>query len=374
MKRSLILAAALGVSVVIVVLVGAAAPSGHARGVSYESLSPVQKAHVSGALAAALGSSNAGAKPAGKAATPAPACNTMGPGEEGDEGDDACPPGNFAPAGGGGGAVQNYQPSGQDACAEKRGDSVKVNQNCQNVSDPDVAGRGQAQNETAIAIDPNNKNHVIASQNDYRRGDGNCYGAYSLDGGNHWNDTTIPMSFTRGTNFGGGTAREYWQAGGDTSVAWDTKGNAYFSRQVFNRGAGVSPNKDQSSAFYVFRSTGNNGASWNFPGRPVSELDDTAGTGAALLDKQYMTVDDHSGSPFQDRVYVIWTLYAPDGTAYIHEAYSSDYAKTFSKPVLVSSDIPSCAFTYGAATTQGNCNQNSFSQPFTGSDGNLCVV
>jgi hypothetical protein len=210
--------------------------------ISYASLNPVQKAHVSGALAASLGSSNAGATPAGKPAprAAAPACSTMDPGEEGDEGDDACPPTNFAPAGGGGGAVQNYQPSGQDACGEKRGDNVKVNQNCQNVSDPDLAGRGQAQNETAVAIDPSNKNHVIASQNDYRRGDGNCYGAYSLDGGNHWSDTTIPMGFTRGTNFGG-TARQYWQAGGDTSVAWDTKGNAYFSCQVFNRGAGRLP-------------------------------------------------------------------------------------------------------------------------------------
>ena len=74
------------------------------------------------------------------------------------------------------------------------------------------------------------------------------------------------MGFVRGTNFGG-KARQYFQAGGDTSVAWDTKGNAYFSCQMFDRGAGVSPNQDQSSAFYVFRSTGNNGASWNFPGR-----------------------------------------------------------------------------------------------------------
>jgi hypothetical protein len=237
----------------------------------YASLSPVQKAHVSGALASPLGSSNTGAKPAsriaGHAAAAPPACSTMDLGEEGDEGDDACPPANFAPAGGGGaGVAGNYQPSGQAACAETRGDNVKVNQNCQNVSDSDVAGRGQAQNETAVAIDPNNKNHVVASQNDYRRGDGNCYGAYSLDGAHTWSDTTVPISFTRGTNFGG-TARQYWQAGGDTSVAWDTKGNAYFSCQMFSRGAGVSANPDQSRAFYVFRSTGNNGASWNFPGR-----------------------------------------------------------------------------------------------------------
>jgi hypothetical protein len=370
----LIVASAIAVSVAVVIVAGAAAPSGHARGISYASLNPVQKAHVSGALAAALGSTTPAATPTGAATA---ACGTIDPGEEGDEGDDACPPGNYAPAGGGAGAAQNYQPSGQDACAENRGDNVKENQNCQNVSDPDLAGRGQAQNETAIAIDPNDKNHVIGSQNDYRRGDGNCYGAYSLDGGRHWNDTTIPMSFTRGTNFGGGNVRQYWQAGGDTSVAWDTKGNAYFSCQVFNRGAGVSANPDQSSAFYVFRSTGNNGASWNFPGRPVAEQDDTAATGCCLLDKQYMTVDNHVGSPFQDRVYVTWTLYDGDGTAYVYEAYSSDYAEHFSAPVLVSSEIPSCVYTYpifGSATTHGNCNQNSFSQPFTGPDGNLYVV
>ena len=59
----------------------------------------------------------------------------------------------------------------------------------------------------------------------------------------------------------------------------------------------VSNNPDQSSAFYVFRSTGNGGASWNFPARPVAELNDVAGAGDALLDKQYMTIDDHEGQP-----------------------------------------------------------------------------
>jgi len=374
-KRQIFLLTALAVSALVVILVGAAAPSGNARGISYSSLNPVQKAHVSGALAAALGSSSVTAKAAATSAATA-ACGTADPGEEGDEGDDACPPGNFVPTGGAGGAAQNYQPSGQSACAETRADNVKVNQNCQNVSDPDLAGRGQAQNETAVAIDPSNKNHVIASENDYRRGDGNCYSQYSLDGGNHWTDTTVPTGFTRGTAFGG-KARQYWQGGGDTSVAWDTKGNAYLSCQLFDRGAGVSPNPDQSSSFYVYRSTGNNGASWNFPGRPVAEQNDTAGTGCCLLDKQYLTVDNHVGSPFQDRVYVTWTLYDGDGTAYVYEAYSSDYAEHFSAPVLVSSDIPSCVYTYpifGAATTHGKCNQNSFSQPFTASDGNLYVV
>src|ERR1700742_5365514 len=111
------------------------------------------------------------------------------------------------------------------------------------------------------------------------------------------------MGFTRGDAFGD-AARQYWQAGGDTSVAWDSHGNAYLSCQMFMRGEAVSNNPDQSSSFYVFRSTGTNGASWNFPARPVAELNDVAGSGAALLDKQYMTVDDQRGSPFPDRGYV----------------------------------------------------------------------
>ena len=89
------------------------------------------------------------------------------------------------------------------------------------------------------------------------------------------------MCFTRGAPFGGG-ARQYWQAGGDTSVALDTKGNAYLSCQMFMRGAGTTPNPDLSSAFFVFRSTGNDGASWNFPARPVVRARDVDGDGRAV--------------------------------------------------------------------------------------------
>jgi hypothetical protein len=267
----------------------------------------------------------------------------------------------------------NYFPTSDSGCSQNLGNNIKVNQNCLNISDADLQGRGQSQNETAIAQDPNNSNHIVASFNDYRRGDGNCYGAYSLNGGQEWTDTTIPMSFTRGTTFG--AAREYWQAGGDTAVAWDTKGNVYFQCQMFQRGLGTSPNPDLSSAVYVFRSTGNFGASWNFPARPVIESSDTAGTGLAPFeDKPYMTVDNHKGSPFQDRVYVTWTTFAADGTAYIYESYSADYGEHFSAPVVVSTTSALCSNTFGVPTPQGTCNENQFSDPFTGPDGALYVV
>ncbi len=266
----------------------------------------------------------------------------------------------------------SYFPTSDDGCPQYLGSNTKLNHNCSNVSDPTLQGRGQAQNETSIAQDPYNPNHIIASANDYRRGDGNCYAYYTLDGGQTWADSTVPMSFTNGGTFG--AAREYWQAGGDTSVAWDTKGNAYIDCQMFNRGAGVSPNPDQSSAVYVFRSTQNAGGSWNFPGRPVIEHNDVAGAGNVLEDKPLMTVDNHKGSPFQDRVYVTYTEFAADGTAYIWESYSSNYGETFSTRTLVSSDSTLCPNTYGLPTPNGRCNENQFSQPFTGPDGALYVA
>ena len=258
-------------------------------------------------------------------------------------------------------------------CPVDRGSNIRVNQDCVNHTDPDLQGRAQAQNETAIAQDPNRPRSMVAASNDYRRGDSSCLAYYSRNGGRTWQDSNVPNGFTRGTAFGG-AARMYWQASGDPSVAWDTKGNAYIACLTFNRGNPVTQNPDLSSAFYVFRSTGTNGASWNFPGRPVAEFNDAGGEGTTMLDKQYMTIDTHRGSPFQDRIYVTWTTFAPDGTSYIYGAYSSNYGESFSSPRLVSENTGLCSNTLGLPTPQGACNTNQFSQPFTGPDGNLYVV
>ena len=275
-----------------------------------------------------------------------------------------------------------YYPTSDNGCPLNLGNNIKVNQNCLNLTDATLQGRAQAQNETAISHDPNNPQHLVATFNDYRRGDGNCYAAFSLDGGRTWADSTIPMSFSSGhppaavsTGDFGAVARQYWQGGGDTSIAWDTKGNAYFSCQVFQRGKPTTPNTDVSSAFLLFRSTQNNGGSWNFPGRYIRASAGVTATQAAnnpFLDKQYMTVDNHVGSPFQDRIYVSWTEFAADGTAFIYEGFSSDYGESFSAPHLVNVSTSLCANDYGLAVS--GCNENQFSQPFTGADGSLYIV
>ncbi|WP_327582044.1 glycoside hydrolase [Nonomuraea sp. NBC_00507] len=269
--------------------------------------------------------------------------------------------------------LTGFKPAATPDCGDRRGDNVKVNVNCATVTDADLHGRSQAQNETWIAVNPNDPRQIVAGYNDYRRGDGTCGVSYSGDAGASWADSTVPNGFTRGTAFGG-AARQYWQGGGDPSVDWDSRGNVYLSCLAFNRGRTVSPNPDQSSAMFVFRSTGTAGASFNFTGRPVAEHADTAGAGNVLLDKQLMAVDHYVSSPFRDRVYVTWTTFDADGTAYIFGAYSADYGESFSDPVLISGDSALCSSTFGVPTPRGRCNVNQFSHPSVGPDGALYVV
>lgn len=267
----------------------------------------------------------------------------------------------------------NYFPRGTDQCRRQRGSNIKVNQNCLNLADPDLIGRSQAQNETYINLDPNRPRNLIATYNDYRRGDGTCGATYSRDGGRTWNDATMPTGFVRGTAFGG-KPRQYFQAGGDPSVAFDTKGNAYYACLLFKRGPGISPDTDNSNGIYVYRSTQNGGASWNFPGRPVVEQFNPGDDFLPLNDKQFMAVDSGPNSPFKDRIYVTWTEFQANGAGYIRISYSTDYGESFSAPALLSVDSPLCPNDYGIGDPQGNCNANQFSQPFVGPDGDLYVV
>lgn len=349
MRRTAYLAAtaAFALAAGIPIAVGTGSGPAHAAGFSYDQLTQVQKHLLSGSSALALQDAAGNANPA--------ATNTT-----------------YYPRG-----------NGDKGCQDNIGSNIKVNANCQNLSDPDLAGRGQANNETSIAYDPNNTQVMVASANDYRRGDGACYTSYSSDGGRTWQDSTPPNGFTRGkvanvVDFG--ASREYWQGSGDTSVAFDTKGNAYLSCQQFNRGAGTT-SADISSALVLYRSTQNGGASWNFPGRYVRVSNDVNGTGVPpFLDKELMTVDNHVGSPYQDRIYVSWTEFASDGSAFIYEAYSADYGEHFSPPHLVSvNNSTLCVQDFGAGTvaTTGEtstCNENQYSQPFTAPDGTLYIV
>ncbi len=155
------------------------------------------------------------------------------PGEGVSEESPTTGPASFSPVASASSAEAGSFPNGSAGCNQGKGgggdgnggqQNVKVNPDCPNLTDSNLQGRASAQNETAIAHDPNNPNHLVAFYNNYQRGDAGCIGAFSLDGGKSWGYSVIPHGFTRGAPFG--AVREYWEAGGDPSVAWDSRGNA----------------------------------------------------------------------------------------------------------------------------------------------------
>ena len=229
---------------------------------------------------------------------------------------------------------------------------------------------GAPQNETAIAVDPNNPNRVVASANDYvtrtwacdvngtpcsALGDGYSGTYFSNDGGQTWccsssdpqNLGTLIPGVTRLT---GGQ----YDAGGDPALAFDSQGNVYYAGLGFNRTSApntVAVNKG------TFDSSGN--LTW---GSPTFINETTAPS--TLNDKEWIAADWHASSQFKDRVYVSWTrfIFNPKNGAYVQSpisfVYSTDGGQTFSEPQNIS----------------GNVLYDQGSRPIVGYDGTVYVI
>jgi len=208
------------------------------------------------------------------------------------------------------------------------------------------------QNETAIAVDPNNPNRILAGANDYVTttwtctiggrpcsaiGDGYSGTYYSNDGGQTWCCASNPDGSNLGTLIPGVehlTGGQY-DAGGDPSVAFDSRGNAYFAGLGFDRAA--PPN-----AVTVSKGTFDNQGklTWN----PPAFINQTNAP-AIINDKEWIAVDSHPSSPFRDRVYVTWTrfIFNPHNGRYVQSpiavAVSSDGGQTFSDPQLIVGNV-----------------------------------
>jgi hypothetical protein len=240
------------------------------------------------------------------------------------------------------------------------------------VQPPDVTvnqdSAAAPQNETAIAVDPNNANRIVAGANDYvtrtwtctiggtpcsALGDGYSGTYFSNDGGSTWCCTSSDPDHI-GTLIPGVehlTGGPY-DAGGDPAVAWDTRGHVYYAGLGFDRTS--APN-----TVTVSRGTfsGAN-LSWSAP----TFINPTTSP-STLNDKEWIAVDQNTSSPYRDRIYVSWTRFKFNGSngAYtqspIFFASSSDGGATFTAPKSISGNV-----LYG----QG-------SRPVVGPDGALYV-
>ena len=210
---------------------------------------------------------------------------------------------------------------------------------------------GAPQNETSIAVDPNNSQRVVASMNDYvtrawtctisgtpcsALGDGYSGTYFSNNGGGSWCCVSTDPSHL-GTLIPGveRLVGGIYDAGGDPAVAFDSQGHVYYSGLGFDRTAPpntVAVNKG------TFDGSGN--LSW---GAPTFINATTAPS--TLNDKPWIAVDSHSSSAFRDRIYVSWTrfIFNPQNGRYVQSpislVYSKDGGATFSSPQLIVGNV-----------------------------------
>lgn len=240
----------------------------------------------------------------------------------------------------------------------------------------------RAQNETSIAIDPNNPQHIVTGYNDYRRGwpIGGGFST-SFDGGKTWHDGLI--TFPALTSVEG--IVEPPVGTGDPAVVIDNRGNAYHSS------LGFSATWCENGLFVYASSDG--GVSWWRPivatGRGVVDYWPYATDCSVFLDKEYMAVDN-SGGAHDGRLYVTYTrFFFEKGENYfespIYLAYSDNGGASWTVVGEIngaSSEL--CEFqadttggsgpgATGPDKTPYDCDENQFSYPVVGSDGTLYV-
>ncbi len=207
------------------------------------------------------------------------------------------------------------------------------------------------QNETAIAVDPNNPNRVVGAANDYvtrtwsctvsgtpcsALGDAYSGTYFSNNGGATWCCTATDPSHL-GTLIPGveHLTGGIYDAGGDPAVAFDSQGHIYYAGLGFDR---LTP----PNTVAVNRGTfdGSGSLTWG----PPTFINPTTSP-AVLNDKEWIAADAHPSSPFRDRVYVSWTRYifnAHNGN-YVQSpiafAFSTDGGHTFSTPQLIGGNV-----------------------------------
>ena len=148
-----------------------------------------------------------------------------------------------------------------------------------------------------------------------------------------------------------------WTDTTDPNVAFDTKGRAYQTVLPFNAFWGGSTLHPDGGIFMAF--SDDMGRHWNLGngGQPLEQLPNASAKQAGHVeDKQWVAVDDVVGSPNQDHVYAMWSVFNASTTK-IRIAVSRDRGQTFSKAVTITAPSqtgPSNTYVYPSVDAAGD--------------------
>ena len=263
-------------------------------------------------------------------------------------------------------------------CASSGNPAISVDMSCNN---PSPYGQDwNPDNEIAVAVDPQDPDHLLAGSNDYFYRFNNSNGTRhvivptgfftSFDGGAHWVDGQVPFSSGNGA--------------GDPSPGFvadprsaDVNRPFALMAQLENVGPNTGCCVVQGNVT-VSRS-GDGGLHWR---RPVVVFrGHGAGIGpanqAVFYDKEWLTVDNYESSPFYGRIYVTSSKFVngPHGAYFrspIVISHSDDGGLTWSPAKVISGSDPSCTF-QSDGRNETACDEDQFSYPEVASDGTLYV-
>jgi hypothetical protein len=240
-----------------------------------------------------------------------------------------------------------YRPIGPNVDAI-RGDTI--------VPTGSQQGCSTAQNETTIAVNPENPRNIVAGSNDYRlyntreaRNDSGGFAYTSFDGGRTWATVQLPhLDFPTGA----AAPLSYMDAAGDPAVAFGPHNTVYYATLVFSRAA--VPDSEQLASGMAVSVSHDGGRSFGDPA--ILHLDGVTPAGtptptSIFNDKEWIAADPETGD-----VYVAWTQFTYDASGAFVESpivlsKSSDYGRRWSEARRVS---PSLTDFHGGITPFGS--------------------
>jgi hypothetical protein len=212
---------------------------------------------------------------------------------------------------------------------------------CDDDSNTTAAGGNRQQNEPTVAINPSNPDVIVAGSNDYCTVPSTTdawMGFYvSTDGGASWIDSLNP-GYPGDTSAEGIASPTFGRAvaSGDPIMDWDNENRLFYGGISFNRAQPSNGDVLVSTWEYAL------GAPLNMDFlRTVIVGKGTPSVAGRFNDKPALRVDDWEGSPYENNVYVSWTLFPGGGQDQILFSRSTDHGVTFSKPLKISKRIAS---------------------------------
>jgi hypothetical protein len=169
--------------------------------------------------------------------------------------------------------------------------------------------------EPTVAINPLDPQNVVMSSLFQSRA--------SVDGGVSW---TAPLNNSVPAGYG---------QDGDPTLAFDSQGQWFYGYQGYHSSGGADE--------FVSRMDPVTGGRLSGPFK-VS----VSGTTGAYNDKPSLAVDRFPGSPFVDRLYMVWTEFPASGITRVLESYSTNQGVTWSPPLTLSNVLGAEGFVWPA--------------------------